>query len=274
MTFRPAFPHRGAGSAATAVAGAARQAPGISLAEVLAQSELQVRLDRKYLVSAKDFTRLANRLAGELKALDIDGRRSFAYESRYFDTPARQTYREHLAGRRDRFKVRTRSYVDSGETMFEVKLETPDGGTDKRRFPHPTEAYGRLTSDARRHLRATLSAAGRQAPADLGPSCATAYQRSTFVANDGSTRITCDHDLVCSNEDGSVGALRDHVLVEVKSATAPSFVDQAFADLAVEQISISKYCVGIALLHPDLPSDPWNAVLGRYFGRPGRLAVA
>lgn len=274
MRLQPAPHPHSPDTAAAAVIGAARQAPGISLDEVLAQASLQVRLDRKYLLSARDFARLAIRLSGELKALDIDGRRSFAYESRYFDTPARQTYREHLAERRDRFKVRIRSYVDSGETMFEVKLKTPDGGTDKRRFPHPTGARERLTTRSRMHLCSALTEAGRRAPHDLGPSCATDYQRSTFVANDGSTRMTCDHDLVCSNADGSVSALRDHVLVEVKSAAASSFVDLALAELCIEEVKMSKYCVGIALLHPDLPSDPWNAVLGRYFGSPGRLAAA
>ena len=262
------------GSAASAVKSAAEHAPGVSLDEVLAQSSLQVRLDRKYLLSGPDFARLAFRLAGELNVLEIDGRRSFAYESRYFDTPALQTYREHLAGRRDRFKVRTRSYLDSGETMFEIKLDTPDGGTDKRRFPHPPEDRNRLTDRAHRHLQSALTTVGRRVPLDLGPSCSTAYQRSTFVAVDRSTRITCDHDLVCSNDGASVSALRDHVLVEVKSATTPSFVDRALAELDVEQISISKYCVGVALLHPDLPSDPWDSVLGRYFGRQHRLAAA
>lgn len=265
--------HPHASPAAAALAGAAHRAPGISLAELLERAELQVRLDRKYLLTAADLSRLAVRLDGELDVLDIDGLRSFGYESLYFDTPTLQTYREHLAGRTDRFKLRTRSYVDSGETMFEVKLESPDGGTIKRRSPHLASDRHRLTSRARRHLSAALAGAGRSTPRGLEPACTTAYQRSTFVTRDGHARITCDHDLVCSDDHGTVASLDGHVLVEVKSAQAESPVDRALAGLGVAQVSISKYCVGVALLHPELPCEPWKALLGRYFGRPARLAA-
>ena len=54
--------------------------------------------------------------------LQIDRRRSFDYESVYFDTPDLSTYRAHVQRRRLRFKARTRTYTDSGLCMFEVKL--------------------------------------------------------------------------------------------------------------------------------------------------------
>ncbi|MQA76612.1 MAG: VTC domain-containing protein, partial [Solirubrobacterales bacterium] len=206
------------GPAERAVAAAACRARGISLAEVLERAELQVRLDRKYLVSADRLERLTGLLAPELDVLDIAGRRAFAYESRYFDTPRLLTYREHLQGRRDRFKVRTRSYLDSAESMFEVKLADPQGATIKRRSEHPFDERHRITPSARRHLSMALQAAGRRVPAELVPVCATAYHRTTFIARDGSARLTCDHDLVVSNDDRAERALSDHVLVEVKSA--------------------------------------------------------
>jgi VTC domain len=253
---------------------AAVKAVGISLAELVARAALQVRLERKYLVAAAEFVRLAVRLEGELEALDIDGRRSFAYESNYFDTPSLLTYREHLAGCSDRFKLRTRSYLDSGETMFEVKLERPGGGTMKRRASHLFDDRNRITPDARRHLAAALAEAGRSVPRALGPSLVVAYRRTTFVLRDGSARITCDRDLVCSHGGQTVTGLSDHVLVEVKSAGATSVVDRMLEELRVEPVSISKYCVGLALLHPELPCGPWDALLERYFGRPPALAAA
>lgn len=243
--------------AAQAVAGMAAAAPGISLADVLERAELQVRTDRKYLVAPAAL----RRLGGELDVLDIGGRRSFDYESRYFDTPGLQTYHEHAGGRPDRFKVRTRSYLDSAETMFEVKLAGADGSTAKRRAPHAFDARDRVTAGAWRHLSATLEAAGRRLPSTLVGACTIAYRRTTFVARDGSARITCDHDLVCTHGAGAVRALADHVLVEVKSPGGPSRIDRALAGPGVEPVSMSKYCVGLALLHPELPSGPWDALL-------------
>ena len=257
-----------------AVGDAAVKAVGISLAELIARAALQVRLDRKYLVTAAEFARLAARLEGELEALDIDGRRSFGYESHYFDTPSLLTYREHLAGYSDRFKLRTRSYLDSGETMFEVKLEDPDGGTVKRRASHLFDDRDRITPDARRHLAAALAEAGRSVPRVLVASSVIVYRRTTFVLRDGSARVTCDRDLVCSHGGRTVTGLCDHVLVEVKSAGATSMVDRVLEELCVDPVGISKYCVGLALLHPELPSGPWEALLKRYFGRtPARAAA-
>ena len=31
--------------------------------------------------------------------------------------------------------------------------------------------------------------------------------------------------------------------------------------------SVSKYCVGVAALHPELPSNPWQQTLRHYFGQ-------
>ena len=43
-------------------------------------------MDRKYFVPADVFRRMIAELAGELRVLDIDGRRTFGYEWVYFDT--------------------------------------------------------------------------------------------------------------------------------------------------------------------------------------------
>jgi hypothetical protein len=37
-------------------------------------------------------------------------------------------------------------------------------------------------------------------------------------------------------------------------------------ELGVRPVSVSKYCVGVAALHPELPSNPWRRTLRRYFG--------
>ena len=108
--------------------------------------------DRKYFVPADVFGWLIAELADQLRVLDIDALRSFDYESVYFDTPELSTYRAHVQRRRLRFKARTRTYLDSGLTMFEVKLTGARGETVKRRVPHPIEHRAELTDEALAHL--------------------------------------------------------------------------------------------------------------------------
>ena len=134
------------------MATAAAMVAPISLDELMALAELQTRVDRKYFVPAGVFRQLIAELADELQVLDIDGRRTFGYESVYFDTPDLTTYRAHLQRRRQRFKARTRTYTDTGLCMFEVKLTGARGETVKQRVPHPVEHSAELTAEAVAHL--------------------------------------------------------------------------------------------------------------------------
>ncbi|GAB3887659.1 hypothetical protein GCM10027612_26860 [Microbispora bryophytorum subsp. camponoti] len=65
----------------------ARLAP-VELDELVDRAALQTRVDRKYLVPAEALPRLLERLMPYAQALDIDGERTFRYQSVYFDTPS------------------------------------------------------------------------------------------------------------------------------------------------------------------------------------------
>ena len=181
-------------------------------------AELQTRVDRKYFVPAGLFRRLIAELAGELRVLDIDGRRTFGYESVYFDTPQLTTYRAHLQRRRQRFKARTRTYTDSGLCMFEIKLTGARGETVKQRVPHPVQRRAELTPVALAHLHTTLGRPTGRTCHRGWPVLATTYQRTSFVARTGEYRLTCDVGLVCRNARHEIRDTGSHVLVESKSA--------------------------------------------------------
>jgi hypothetical protein len=261
-------------SAERAVAVAGAMVEPIGLADLTALAELQTRVDRKYFVAADVFCRLIDRMALDLRVLEIDGQRSFGYESVYFDTADLFTYRAHVQRRRRRFKVRTRTYADTGLCMFEVKLSGTRGETVKQRVPHPGDRRAELTEPALAHLAAALeSAHHHDLPTGLAPSVGTTYRRTTFVTRAGDARLTCDVNLVCHDPAHEVRDRGTHVLVESKSSRhGDSAADRLLRDLGVRPVSVSKYCVGIAALHPDLPSNPWHPILRRYF-TPRQTAV-
>lgn len=253
------------GLAATAQADSLAGLNPIGLDDVLEVAGLQTRTDRKYLITPWQYTRMLTTLSDRFRALEIDGRRAFGYESVYFDTPLLDLFHAHRQGRRRRYKVRTRTYLDSAESMFEVKLEGPRGSTIKRRMPYRTDDRGRMTDDAWGFLNDVLARQYEMRPAALRPALSTAYTRATLVDPDGGSRLTCDVDLVCS---GPTGVQRgpDLVLIESKSAAGRSPADAALAAMGVRPVSLSKYCVGVALLHPQLSANRWSRVLRREFG--------
>ena len=103
---------------------------------MIERSALQARIDHTYLVPLERFAELAARLPDTYAVLEIEQLRGLAYESVYFDTPDLLTYRQHLQGRRRRYKVRTRAYLDSGGVR---PARTPAGREGDHRLPadHP-----------------------------------------------------------------------------------------------------------------------------------------
>jgi VTC domain len=247
------------------VAGAVAGLPAATLAEVTERAALQSRVDHKYLVPLDRFAELVARLPGTWAALEIDGRRGFAYESVYFDTPDLLTYRQHLQGRRRRYKVRTRAYLDSGDGTFEVKLKGHRDQTIKARLPYPVADRAHLTTPARAFLASQLERAYGVAAPQLGPVVTTTYRRSTLVDLTNGARLTCDVDLVFTGNGRVARGPSGYVLVETKSR-AGGDADRVLRSLGVRPSRMSKYCLAVALLHPGIRANPWHRTLRRYFG--------
>lgn len=250
-------------SAQRAVGRAVSLMPTLDLAEVTTAADLQTRTDRKYLVPAADFLTLCRELDGVLAVLDIGGRRTFDYESVYFDTPGLLAYYAHATGRRRRFKVRTRTYLNSGECALEIKTEGGRGETVKDR--HPYAAGHRYEIDPAGRALVAAAVGGRLAER-LRPSLVTRYARTTLVDLHTRSRMTCDVGLCFRDGDRHRDGPDGLVLVESKTASAAGQVDAILWRLGHRPVALSKYCAGLALLHPRLPANRWNRTLRRGFG--------
>lgn len=241
-----------------------RLAP-VGLDELVTAAGLQTRVDRKYLLTPATFEDLLAASAEDSAVLAIGGRRSFGYESVYFDTADLVAYRAAAHSRRRRFKVRTRTYLDSGECLLEVKTEGGRGETVKERLPYDVASRGELTPDAEAFARQRVGPLLDGAP--LEPVLTTTYARSTLLDRSAGSRTTCDVGLVCEGPEGGAVVLDDHVLVETKSSGAPDAADRWLWAAGVRPVTISKYCVGLACLRPELPANKWHRTLRRHFGR-------
>lgn len=237
----------------------------ISLGELEAAASLQTRIDRKYLVPTSALPGLLAELDPRARVLEIDGDRVFAYESVYFDTPALTSYLGAARRRRNRFKVRTRTYVDSEQCWVEVKTRGPRGATVKNRLPH--EATGRTELDDPA-LEFTSGVLG-DLDGPMAPTLVSTYDRVTFHIPAGAhgpdSRTTIDTDLVWTDADtGREHALLGLAIIETKTGSTPSSTDRLLWRHGHRPVRISKYGTGMAVLHPDLPATPWRRVLARH----------
>jgi hypothetical protein len=261
VSVRTASPAR-----ASLLAATARLEP-VSLVEVLAQAALDTRVDRKYIVPFQLFPAVLARLGARLRVLEIDGRRTFGYESVYFDTPELHSYRHHLQGNRRRFKVRTRTYLDSGDCVLEVKIKGGRSETVKHRIPYPSRGRYHLDDDGRRFVAGHIH--WPQAAEHLRPALVDSYHRLTLVDLSGATRITCDTDFTCRRGAATAEGLFDRMLVETKSTGKQRLLANLFHQAGIRPAAISKYCLGIALLDHEVRANPWHRTMRRHFGHRG-----
>ncbi|MBT8218069.1 MAG: VTC domain-containing protein, partial [Acidimicrobiia bacterium] len=163
-----------------------------------------------------------------------------------------------------RFKVRTRSYLDSGLCSLEVKTRERRGLTEKHRMPYAIERRSSLDDEA----LAFVDTFERIAPVSrrLEPVLTTRYERTTLVEPESKSRITIDTNLVVEAADGSSRSLPDMAVVETKTSGRPCQVDHVLWSQHYRPVKISKYGTGLAALTPGLPANKWNRVLRAHFG--------
>lgn len=228
----------------------------VSLVELNAIAALQTRVDRKYIVPESVFGPMLGTLAKRYRLLEIDGQKRFGYQSVYFDTAELDLYQAAATGRRNRYKVRTRTYLDSQLCMLEVKTKGGRGHTEKHRMEY---LHGDPSHLNRRAHEFVASIVG--SPSDgLAQALTTGYQRSTLVDPVGATRLTIDQNLRCMDWVGRAVSL-DAVIIETKSSRAPSPADRWLWTNGIRPAKISKFCTGLAALHPELRSNRWHRAL-------------
>ena len=274
-----------------------------TLEDLNCAASLLTRVDRKYLVASSAAQNVVDALTGRALVLDIDGRRSFSYASTYFDTPGLDSYLQAARKRRHRFKIRTRSYLDSGLTFLEVKTRGPRGATIKQRLDYRAADADRLTEEGIDFVVECLAPLtgsaqeARRTAQSLRPVMATTYRRTTLHLPDDDARATIDTDLAwtalaprsgaSSGSSSTTGAGRTRptvvgrgasraagpfAVVETKNPARHSPTDRYLWAAGHRPSRISKYATGMAALHPELPANKWHRLLTRELAGAARAA--
>ena len=234
----------------------------IGLEELNDEAALQTRVDRKYVVPAATARQVLATFGGQARVLEMDGLRSFAYDSVYFDTAQLDSYMLAARGRRRRYKIRTRTYADTGTSFLEVKTEGTRAATVKERIPYDVADRSRLTAEGLEYVNETLATTVGDVPdGALGPVLETRYRRTTLYLPESGSRATIDSDVTWQTGEGRPWVLAGSVVLETKSGSAAGPLDRHLWQHGVRPSRISKFATGMAALHPHLPANRWNRTL-------------
>lgn len=203
------------------------------------------RTDTKFVLTERQALEILERIRGGYRVLDVKGTRASHYFTQYYDTPALTMYLEHHNGYGDRYKVRTRTYVDSNVQFLEVKHKTNRARTIKSRIAVAPDT--RLLGAAGDFVRAHTP----YAPESLIDSANNEYLRVSLACNDSVERLTIDFGLSFQWR-GMRAALPGLVVAEVKQprfSTHSSFVQQLH-QRHIQPLAFSKYCMSLVILDP------------------------
>lgn len=223
----------------------------VTLDETNRLAKMLSRVDSKYVINYEQFAALLDKVRDHYAVLEIDSRNEFQYASCYYDDNF-SCYFEHHQARRQRVKIRTREYVNSGLMFFEVKLKGLRGRTDKHRTGCDTLIMPQIQGEHLAMLNDLYARNYSKAmPFELRPALIVDYSRCTLVALQGGERVTIDFDLRFELPDGRGDAVQvghDFIIVETKSADGRGLSDGALKKLGVRKASkCSKYCIGVNL---------------------------
>jgi len=233
-----------------------------------ARAEMLQRLDNKYIVAGDALEEALPLFVRRFDVLEIEGRRAFGYENRYFDGLAWQSYFDHHQGRRKRAKVRMRRYLDSGACFAEIKLKDRRGITVKQRLACDAASFGVLDRAAEDYVRAAYRAMyDNEFPYGLASTIDTLYTRLTLVAKNGGERMTIDSGLHFRAGGRSRSIAPGLFILETKSANGNGLADRILRAVHEHPMKhCSKYCAGMVFLQAGLKHNNFRSVV-RKLGR-------
>lgn len=223
----------------------------VSLDE-LNQLRLMNRIDSKFVLPIQKLLPLIQRVADHYKVLEIDGKRAFLYHTEYLDSPGLDFYHNHQNQRLNRFKIRYRTY-QTGTSFLEIKRKTNKGKTLKSRIDVTHRA--KFSDDQYRFIDSVVNLPKH----NLKISSTNQFNRITLASFTTNERITLDFGLTVANKE-SEKKLPHIAIAEVKReklANGSPFT-KALKELNIYSRGFSKYCMGMALLNPELKQNTFK----------------
>ncbi|RXP64516.1 polyphosphate polymerase domain-containing protein [Lutibacter sp. HS1-25] len=218
----------------------------ISLSEMEAVS-LMKRTDTKFVIHQKQLIDVLESIKNQYKVLEINGNRLLTYSSLYFDTENKKFYHDHHNGKINRTKVRMRKYMESNSCFLEIKQKDGKGKTTKSRI-QINDFETDLPQDLIDFINSKINK-----KMNLKPIIWNKFNRITLVNKYALERLTIDLNLEFEMNANSK-TFNNLAIIEVKQQrldrTSP--VVKSLKEKGINPYSISKYCIGMTNIYPNL----------------------
>ncbi len=221
----------------------------ISLSE-MDDFALMTRIDEKFISSNHHIADILNKINQQYSILEIDGKRSFLYQTDYLDTPNNILFNNHQNGKLNRYKIRFRDYIETKKSFLEVKFKSNKGITKKTRISVPFKEKN-INSIAKKFIES-------QSPylvKNLKIKVINNFERVTLVNILSKERVTIDFNLKFKSDIlDTKSKISNLVVIEIKrekgNNKSPLF--SILKQKKIRPTSFSKYAIGSCLLDKEI----------------------
>lgn len=219
--------------------------------------KLMNRTDQKFCLHIEHLPAVLEAIKDDYLLLEIQGETIFKYDNTYFDTPDNQMYLNHQNGKRNRFKIRLRKYVESDVNFLEIKFKNNKGRTIKERV-EKEEFKPVFTNTELNFIGQSSPYSGLQ----LEPKIRSFFNRFTLVDKQFSERVTVDIFPGFKNSEKEI-TLSNLVIIEIKQSKAsdPAMITRVLQSQKIRRHGFSKYCIGRSLLEEKIKKNNFKPLL-------------
>ncbi len=222
----------------------------------LGEEQLLDRVDTKFATHVSNLTALLLQLESSYQVLVIENSGIQPYRNLYFDDENLSFYFHHHDKKGNRCKVRLREYSSTGTIFFEIKQKINKNRTVKQRVQH-TSFNEALSPEAKDLVQQFVPSHS----SSLRTTLSCDFNRITLLSPNQDERITIDFNITVRHAENAK-EYDGLALIEVKHAShGPSSFDAIAKQNTIRKISISKYIMGMANLHPQLKQNNFRMKL-------------
>lgn len=218
------------------------------------QVSLMERIDKKFLVPAKEVGEILEEISRDYYILEINNERMLQYNTYYYDTNDDILYMSHHNGRLNRYKVRKRTYVETNTTFLEIKFKSNKGKTVKTRIPSSGDEKI-LTSKEKRFLRQYFPFD----PNALKPKSFNGFKRITLTDRNFTERCTIDYCFRFKSDCTTI-ELDNFAVIEIKQErnSKSSKLYHSLFNRRIKETGFSKYCMGRSFAEENLRKNSFK----------------
>lgn len=216
---------------------------------------LMRRIDTKFVFPVKHLDELLTGIIDNYYIVEIENKREQIYKTTYFDTDDYVMYHMHHNGKQNRHKVRIRKYLYSDQEFLEVKRKNNKGETIKNRIERKGSHNISACSSSKNFI-------GTHSPYNsefLTPTLGNNFIRVTLVNKNFKERITLDYKIKFTDlKHNSHRFNNETCIAEIKTdrdTKAQSPFLKKLNDMRIKSMGFSKYCMGMALLNPEVKKN-------------------